>query len=225
MRVLLVEDEEGIAIPLRRALEREGHDVRHSPTGSEGVDIARSWLPEIVLLDVGLPDIPGTEVARQIRTFATTPIIMVTAMGETDDRVSGLDVGADDYVVKPFQVPELLARIRAVARRASTMKAAGTVLEMHDLVLDVDAGTAKKDGQALDLKDREFELLRLLMSRAGDVVRRDEITRALWGLSPTQAANSLDVHMSWLRSKLGDDAKEPRYIETVRGRGFRFIPS
>lgn len=223
MRVLLVEDEEAISTPLRRALEREGYEVRLSERGEEAINLARDWTPDLLLLDVGLPDVPGTEVAKRVRSFTSAPIIMVTAAGQIEDRVTGLEIGADDYIVKPFAVAELLARVRAATRRAAMPKPVGAVLQVGDVFLDVETATAKRGDEVLDLKEREFEILRLLLSRAGEIVRRDEIARAIWGLSPTQAANSLDVHMSWLRSKLGDDAKEPRYIETIRGRGFRFI--
>lgn len=197
--------------------------MRLSETGNGAVDLAKSWDPGMILLDIGLPDISGTEVATKIRAFSGAPILMVTAMGETENKIEGLELGADDYIVKPFVMDELLARLRAAARRAAMPKPSGSVLEYGDVRMDLEAEKVWVGGKQLDLKEREFEILRMLMSRAGTIVRRDEIARAIWDLSPAQAANSLDVHMSWLRSKLADNPKEPRYIETIRGKGFRFL--
>jgi DNA-binding response OmpR family regulator len=223
MRILLVEDDTALALTMRRALEREGYDVRHTEQGAVAIDMLQGWPADVILLDSGLPDVPGVEVARRIRMSSATPIIMVTAQSSTDSRVSALDGGADDYVVKPFAVPELLARVRAAARRAKMPQPSTPSISIGDISVDAENRVARLGEQTLELKDREFDLLWMLMSRAGEIVRRDEITHALWGASPSQAANSLHVHMSWLRSKLGDDPKAPRFIETVHGRGFRFI--
>lgn len=171
------------------------------------------------MLDVQLPDMNGRDIARGIRGFSMVPIIMVMARGEIEDRVTGLDAGATDYVVKPFAPAELLARIRAATRRSAPVTSA--TLNFRDLTLDLAALNAFKDGKQLDLSVKEFELLRALIQRAGAVVRRDELTRAIWGIGALEGSNTLDVHLSWVRKKLGDDWKQPSYIETIRGIGFR----
>jgi len=222
MRVLVVEDESTIARPLRRALEREGYAVSLCETGHSALRLARTWSPDVILLDLLLPDMDGRDVAREIRSRSQVPIIMVTARGEEADRVSGLELGADDYVVKPFSVPELIARMRAVSRRmGTTPEASDSVLIFKDLKLDLGAYRAFKDGAELELTNKEFELLRMLLMRPGALVRRDEVVRAIWNMSLSESGKTLDVHVSGLRKKLGDDARRPRYIETVRSVGFR----
>jgi len=222
MRVLVVEDESTIARPLRRALEREGYAVSLCETGHSALRLARTWEPDVILLDLLLPDMDGRDVARQIRSRSQVPIIMVTARAEEADRVSGLELGADDYVVKPFSVPELIARMRAVSRRAGgAPEASDTVLTFKDLRLDLSAYRAFKDGRELELTNREFELLRLMLMRPGALVRRDEVVRAIWNMSLGESGKTLDVHVSGLRKKLGDDVRRPSYIETVRSVGFR----
>jgi len=222
MRVLVVEDESTIARPLRRALEREGYVVSLCETGHSALRLARTWSPDVILLDLLLPDMDGRDVAREIRSRSQVPIIMVTARGEEADRVSGLELGADDYVVKPFSVPELIARMRAVSRRiGTTPEASDSVLTFKDLKLDLGAYRAFKDGAELELTNKEFELLRMLLMRPGALVRRDEVVRAIWNMSLSESGKTLDVHVSGLRKKLGDDARRPRYIETVRSVGFR----
>jgi len=224
VRILVIEDDQALARPMRKALEREGFEVRLSAEGGDGIDIARAWHPTIILLDVELPDTNGREVARQIRTFSAAPIIMVTGRGQTHEKVLGLDAGATDYVVKPFDIDELLARIRAATRPtdvASGTNLAGGRIEVADLVLVVADRRAYRDEADLGLTIKEFEILRLLALRPGTIIRRDEISRVVWGTSPSEGGNTIDVHMSWLRKKLGDDPASPRYIETVRGQGFR----
>src|SRR5438874_4760726 len=222
MRVLVVEDESTIARPLRRALEREGYAVSLCETGHSALRLARTWEPDVILLDLLLPDMDGRDVAREIRSHSQVPIIMVTARGEEADRVSGLELGADDYVVKPFSVPELIARMRAVSRRVGTTpESSDSVLTFKDLKLDLGAYRAFQDDHELELTNKEFELLRMLLMRPGALVRRDEVVRAIWNMSLSESGKTLDVHVSGLRKKLGDDARRPRYIETVRSVGFR----
>ncbi|MGZ4204713.1 MAG: response regulator transcription factor [Actinomycetota bacterium] len=224
MRVLVVEDESTIARPLRRALEREGYSVSLCETGHNALRLARTWSPDVILLDLLLPDMDGRDVAREIRTRSPVPIIMVTARGEEADRVAGLEIGADDYVVKPFSVPELIARMRAVARRTQqSPKPSATMLTFKDLRLDLSAYRAFKGDVELDLTNKEFELLRILLMRPGTLVRRDEVVRAVWNMSLAESGKTLDVHMSGLRRKLGDEARHPTYIETVRSVGFRLV--
>lgn len=228
MRILVIEDDETLARPLRKSLEREGYEVRLCFEGGDGVDVARTWHPSVILLDVELPDTNGREVAARIRTFSPVPIIMVTGRGHTREKIQGLDAGATDYVVKPFDIDELLARIRA-ATRPAVMPAnpaadpTATEFTLGDLRLDMPSRRAYRGEQDLGLTVKEFEILRVFALRPGEILRRDEISRAVWGTSPAEGGNTIDVHMSWLRKKLGDDPASPRYIETVRGRGFRFL--
>ena len=221
MRVLVVEDETTIARPLRRALEREGYDVSVCETGHGALKLARTWVPDLVLLDLLLPDMDGRDVARELRTTSQVPIIMVTARAEESDRVVGLEIGADDYVTKPFSVTELIARMRAVTRRSAVATVPGGALRFKDLRLDLDTYRAYQSEQELDLTHKEFELLRVLMLRPGAIVRREDLVRAVWNLLLAESGKTLDVHVSVLRKKLGDEARRPRYIETVRGVGFR----
>jgi DNA-binding response OmpR family regulator len=222
-RVLLIEDEESIATPLVGALEREGFDVEHAATGRAGLDAAERDEVDLVLLDLMLPDMDGRDVCREIRRSSAVPVIMLTARGLETDRVVGLELGADDYVVKPFSVAELAARIRAVLRRTTERAGpAKDVLAVGDVDLDRRTWSARRGGQPLELTRREFELLRLLLEHAGGVVTREKLMREVWDTGWMGATKTLDVHVSTLRRKLGDDPSAPRYIHTVRGVGFRF---
>lgn len=222
LRVLIVDDEEALARAVRHALEREGYQVAVCDTGASAEKLAASWRPDVILLDLGLPDADGRDVARRIRAEDGVPIIMVTGRGEEADRVVGLEIGADDYVVKPFSLAELVARVRAVARRATgALVTQASALTFRDLTMDTVTYRVRRGTGDVPLTQKEFEVLRLLMQRPGAVVRRDEIVRAVWNTTPAEAAKTLDVHMSSLRKKLDDDPKAPRYIETVHGVGFR----
>jgi DNA-binding response OmpR family regulator len=222
-RLLLIEDEESIATPLVGALEREGFEVEHAATGQAGLDAAARDPADLVLLDLMLPDMDGRDVCRALRSGSDVPVIMLTARGLETDRVVGLELGADDYVVKPFSVAELAARIRAVLRRGGDRaKPATEVLAVGDVELDRRTWTARKEGETLALARREFELLRLLLENAGEVVTRERLMREVWDTGWMGATKTLDVHVSTLRKKLGDDPGAPRYIHTVRGVGFRF---
>jgi two-component system, OmpR family, response regulator RegX3 len=222
-KILLIEDEESIAAPLVGALQREGFEVERAATGRDGLDAAERGPMDLILLDLMLPDMDGRDVVRTIRRESEVPIIMLTARGLETDRVVGLELGADDYVVKPFAVSELAARIRAVLRRAGDRErpAAGP-LRAAGVELDPKTWAAKKDGESLELTPREFELLRLLLAHAGEVVTRERLMREVWDTNWLGATKTLDVHVSGLRKKLGDDPASPRYIHTVRGVGFRF---
>jgi DNA-binding response OmpR family regulator len=222
-RVLLIEDEESIATPLVGALRREGFDVEHAATGRAGLDAATGDEVDLVLLDLMLPDMDGRDVCRELRRSSSVPVIMLTARGLETDRVVGLELGADDYVVKPFSVAELAARMRAVLRRTSERARPATdVLAVGDVELDRRTWSARRGGDALELTRREFELLRLLLEHAGEVVTREKLMREVWDTGWMGATKTLDVHVSTLRRKLGDDPSAPRYIHTVRGVGFRF---
>jgi two-component system response regulator RegX3 len=221
--ILIVEDEESIFEPLASALEREGYATAIAPTAEAALEAVRSEEPDLVLLDVMLPDGDGREILREIRSRSSTPVIMVSARGEETDMVVGLELGADDYVSKPFRAAELVARIRAVLRRVGEKQApSASALAVDDLHLDVDTRTVTKDGQPLDLTLKEFDLLHALMERAGRVASRQELMDEVWDPHWFGPTKTLDVHVSSLRKKLDDDPNEPRYIHTVRGVGFRF---
>jgi DNA-binding response OmpR family regulator len=214
MRLLVVEDEDSIAEPLVEGLRDEGFDVTRVATGHDalGADPV-----DLVLLDVRLPDIDGFAVCRELRARSDVPIIMVTAKGEEIDRVVGLELGADDYLVKPYGLRELIARIRAVSRRSSGHQEARRTIVAGDLEVDVPAHRATISGRELQLTAKEFDLLALLASEAGLVVDRQRILREVWDTTWYGSSKTVDVHVAALRKKLGD----PTLIETVRGIGLR----
>jgi DNA-binding response OmpR family regulator len=222
--VLIVEDEEAIAAPLTEALGREGFRTERAGTLADGLRIAQEQRPDLVLLDVMLPDGSGFELLRELRSDGRMPVIMLTARGDEADRVLGLELGADDYVVKPFSARELVARIRAVLRRASAVAAPAAADRVRIGAVEVDAAarTATLDGEPLELTRKEFDLLALLMGQAGSVVTRERLIDEVWDVNWFGSTKTLDVHVSGLRKKLGDDPSDPRYLHTVRGVGFRF---
>jgi two-component system, OmpR family, response regulator RegX3 len=223
-RALVIEDERSIAEPLADALRREGFDVQLAETAAEGLEALSLQAPDIVLLDVMLPDGDGREVLRQIRQASRIPIVMVSARGEEMDRILGLELGADDYVTKPFSGAELVARMRAVLRRsaAEPERETSAVLESGDVAMNLDTRSVTRAGEPVDLTVKEFELLRVLIERAGRLVKRDALVSEVWDPNWFGSTKTLDVHVSSLRKKLGDDPAKPRYIHTVRGVGFRF---
>ncbi|CAM3922664.1 response regulator transcription factor [Isoptericola cucumis] len=219
--VLLAEDDPAIAEPLARALTREGYDVIVQGTGQGAVDNAGN--ADIVVLDLGLPDMDGLDVAREIRgSGLTVPVLVLTARADEVDLVVGLDAGADDYVTKPFRLAELLARVRALLRRTHGDTGEDEELRAQDVRVDVSAHRAFQGERELHLTTKEFDLLKVLVANAGSVVVRDTLMRDVWGSDPVGSTKTLDMHVSWLRRKLGDDANAPRYVSTVRGLGFRF---
>ena len=221
--ILLIEDEEAISEPLAAALAREGFETLVAGTAAKGLELFAGRAPDLVLLDLMLPDGDGRDILRRIRETSRTPVVMLTARGEEMDRVLGLELGADDYVTKPFSAAELAARIRAVLRRAGeTAVSGGTVLEAGDVRVDLDTHAATRAGEPLELTVKEFELLRVLLEHAGKVVKRDDLVHEVWDPAWFGSTKTLDVHVSALRKKLGDDPAAPRYIHTVRGVGFRF---
>jgi two-component system, OmpR family, response regulator RegX3 len=221
--VLLIEDEESIAEPLQLALEREGFEVVWAAAAAAGLEAFRSQEPEVVILDVMLPDGDGRDVLREVRASSTVPVIMLTARGEEIDRVLGLELGADDYVTKPFSVAELVARLRAVLRRAAVpAPERDASLEVGNVSLSRETRMVSSAGEAIELTVKEFDLLAMLLENAGKVVRRADLMREVWDTSWLGSTKTLDVHVSSLRKKLGDDPGDPRYIHTVRGVGFRF---
>jgi DNA-binding response OmpR family regulator len=222
--ILLVEDERAITEPLAEALEREGFVPEVAGTAAEAMETARGSTPDLVLLDIGLPDGSGLDVCRELRRQTEVPIIMLTARGSEADRVAGLELGADDYIVKPFSAREVMARVRAVLRRASkTGDGDGSrTIVIGDLSLDPARHETRLAGEPLELSRKEFELLRVLMDEAGSVITREALLEDVWDMNWFGSTKTLDVHISGLRRKLGDDPKEPSYIHTVRGVGFRF---
>jgi two-component system, OmpR family, response regulator RegX3 len=224
--ILMVEDEESITVPLAEALDREGFDTKVANTVAEALEKAGRRMPDLVLLDVMLPDGSGYDVARILRERSNVPIIMLTARGEETDRVVGLELGADDYIVKPFSAREVAARIRAVLRRAGETKPARTprngAIEVGPVRVDRDRRAASVGGTEIDLTRKEFELLELLMREAGSVISRERLIDEVWDTNWFGSTKTLDVHVSSLRRKLGDDSQNPRFIHTVRGVGFRF---
>ncbi|WP_205696850.1 response regulator transcription factor [Conexibacter sp. SYSU D00693] len=226
-RILLVEDERSISEPFAKLLRREGFEAVVAETAADALDRARDAEPDLVLLDLALPDGDGRDVCRTIRAESDVPVIMVTARGTETDRVVGLELGADDYVVKPFSGAEVIARIRAVLRRtrahaSSAQAPPAAPLEVDGLRLDLAARHVVLDGAPLDLSRKEFDLLAELMRHAGRVVTREDLMSRVWDENWFGSTKTLDVHMGWLRRKLGDDASAPRFIHTVRGVGFRF---
>ena len=219
-RIVLVEDDPTISEPLTRALGREGYDVVWEGTGLGGV--AAAVTADLLILDLGLPDIDGVEVARRVRDQGlTVPILMLTARADEVDLVVGLDAGADDYVTKPFRLAELLARVRALLRRRGDGEGAGE-LAAGGVRVDTAGHRAFRDDKELQLSGKEFDLLQVLVAHAGSVVSREQLMREVWEADANAPSKTLDMHVSWLRRKLGDDAAKPRYITTVRGMGFRF---
>ncbi len=225
--ILLVEDDESIAEPLVFGLQAEGFRVLHASDGKEGLKLSRTEKPAVVLLDVLLPEIDGFTLCQTMRQESAVPILMLTARGEEMDRVMGLELGADDYIVKPFSFRELLARLRAVLRRRDLERGevsrADDRLAAGSIVLDRTARQVWRSGDPVELRQREFDLLHALMERAGKAVRRSELLRKVWGADWVGQPHTLDVHIRWLREKLEEDPSEPRYIQTIRGYGYRLI--
>lgn len=225
--ILLVEDDPLIAEPILRALEAAGNITTHASDGAEGLGMAIGCTPDLVILDIMLPKMTGWEVCEALRKHSSVPILMLTALGEETDRIHGLEIGADDYLTKPFSTKELLARINALLRRIQMDRGdhkEGKTLSCHRLSVDLDARKVHKDGIEISLRYKEFELLTLLMLKAGQVVSRAVIFDEVWGTEWLGDMRTLDVHIRWLREKLEDDPGTPRYIQTVRGVGYRFNP-
>ena len=229
--ILLVEDERSIVEPLAAALDREGFNTEKAGTVAEALAKAAEVDPDLVLLDLMLPDGSGYDVCRELRTRSAVPIVMLTARGDEADRIIGLELGADDYVVKPFSAREVAARIRAVLRRsdaarpaksAAAAEAEAEAIEIGDVRLDPARRVVTRAGGEVDLARKEFELLQYLMENAGRVVTRDRLLEEVWDMNWFGSTKTLDVHVSAVRKKLGDDPSAPRYLHTVRGVGFRF---
>ena len=218
-RVLLVEDDPDIAQTVATAMESDGHEVVQAASGSAALERARGGDIDLVLLDLGLPDLDGLEVCRRLRTAGCAmPILVLTGRADEIDTVLGLDAGADDYVAKPFRLAELLARVRAMLRRTGD----GRPSEVNGVRVDETSRRAWVGERELELTPKEFDLLALLLRQAGAVVTRERIMEEVWDEHWFGSTKTLDMHVSWLRRKLGDDPARPRFISTVRGVGFRF---
>ena len=216
-RILVVEDDEAIADVVRRALRQEGHDVRSAADGVEALTVADEFVPDLVVLDLGLPRLDGVEVCRRLRAESDVPILILTARSETEDRVEGLDSGADDYLVKPFELTELLARTRALMRRRPPRGSAS--LAVGDLRLNPDTREVARGERQIELTNREFELLEYLMRNQKLVISRERLLEEVWGYDPLSMTNTIDVFISNLRRKL-EEGGEERILHTKRGAGY-----
>lgn len=225
--VLIAEDEKNLLDTLKYNLEREGYKALTASDGEKALEIARSSRPNLVVLDVMLPKLSGLEICRILRKESDVPILMLTAKGEEIDRVVGLEMGADDYVVKPFSMRELMARVKSMLRRShlkaeQEIDASSKVTQSNNLSIDLNSHTAKLDGKPLDLKPREFDLMALLMSNKGIALTRNQILARIWGEGFIGDHRTVDVHMRWLREKIEKNPSDPKRIITIRGVGYRF---
>lgn len=227
MHVLVVDDEVPLTGVVGSYLEREGFTVSVAHSGPDAVDRARQDQPVLIVLDVMLPGFDGIEACRQIRQFSDAYIIMLTARDEEVDKILGLSIGADDYLVKPFSPRELIARVRAMLRRPRSTSASGAPAEVHalgPLAVDVEARTVELDGEPVELTRTEFDLLAAMMARPKAALTRRQLIDAVWGPGWYGDEHVVDVHVGHLRTKLGDEAGDPRFIRTVRGVGYGMGP-
>lgn len=221
--ILVVEDEEAYRKPLEYSLKREGYEVIGVADGDQALSVVKSNHIDLILLDLMLPGIPGTEVCRQVRESYDTPIIMVTAKDDVVDVVIGLELGADDYVTKPYRFRELLARITAVMRRTQDLPEVGNILEVGPVTMDVDRHEVRVHGELKELPLREFELLEYFLRNPERVLTRGQVMDRVWGENWFGDPKTLDVHVKRLRSKIEDDPHSPKIIVTVRGLGYRIM--
>ncbi|MFQ3662552.1 MAG: response regulator transcription factor [Chloroflexaceae bacterium] len=221
--ILLVEDDATLAETLRYNIEREGYGVLMASDGVQGLELARRERPDLVVLDIMLPRLDGFSVCRILRQESDVPIMMLTARQDEVDRIAGLELGADDYVSKPFSLGEMLARLRAIMRRSERQPRLGReVLEAGTLRVDTSSRRAWREGQELALPQKEFDLLTCLIRNHGIALSRDLLLERVWGLDFVGDSRTVDVHIRWLREKIEADPGRPRYIQTVRGVGYRF---
>lgn len=225
---MVVEDEKSFVEALKVGLDREGFDVKVAEDGLMALELFRTFKPDLILLDVMLPKISGLDVCKEIRTESKVPIIMVTAKGEEIDTVVGLEVGADDYVTKPYRLREVVARMRSLLRRSNWSDeteaiSEGRVITVSDIQIDIDKYEVKVRNEILDFPLKEFELLLLLLENAGRVLTRDVLIDRVWGFDYVGDTKTLDVHIKRLRSKVEKDPSKPMSIITVRGVGYKFV--
>lgn len=225
-KILLVEDEEGLVLTLTDRLESEGFEVSVAKDGEAGYEIAASTDFDLLILDVMLPKKNGFDVCRDLRALGKrTPVLMLTARGETIDKVLGLKLGADDYLTKPFEMMELLARVEALIRRTSPLKngARQTGYTFGDISIDFGKAEVLKNDKQVDLSAMEFKLLQYLVENEGQLHSRDELLDAVWGYDAMPTTRTVDVHIAWLRQKLETNPKRPQFIQTVHGMGYKFV--
>jgi DNA-binding response OmpR family regulator len=238
--ILVVDDEPSLRETLEYTLRREGFCVESAADGLQALDVARRWRPDLIVLDIMLPGMDGFQVCRILRSESTVPILLLSARGEEIDRVLGLELGADDYLTKPFAMRELVARVRAMLRRSQMVTPNGQAATIQEstggegsgptyvagsLTIDVPRRRVSLNGKAVALKPKEFDLLAYLAKHAGIVLSRDALLREVWGYDFPIDTRTVDVHVRWLRQKLEADPSNPALIETVRGYGYRFVPS
>ncbi len=223
-KVLIVEDDPAILRTLVDNLKFEKHDVLTAMDGESAYQIQHSQHPDLIILDLMLPRMSGLELCRKLRTEGVqVPILVLTARSEEADRVLGLDLGADDYVIKPFSVPELMARIRALLRRTFSAAEPPTALKFGQVEVDFRSYAARRRGKTVDMTRKEFDILRLLVARKGAVVTRDELLNEVWGFEAYPVTRTVDNHIASLRAKLEADPARPAYIQTVHGVGYKFV--
>jgi two-component system alkaline phosphatase synthesis response regulator PhoP len=225
-KILIVDDEEHIRELIKFNLEQNGYKTISADNGLDALNLAKKENPQLILLDVMLPGMDGYDVCKEIRrdnSISSTPIIMITAKGEEFDKVLGLELGADDYITKPFSIRELTARVKAILRR-TTMQREEDTFEFGNIRIDFQKPELLKNGEKIDLTLKEFELLKILIKNSGRVLRRDFLLGKIWGIEYVAEMRTVDVHIRHLRQKIEDDDMNPRFLETVRGMGYRFNP-
>jgi DNA-binding response OmpR family regulator len=224
-RILVVEDDPAILRGLSDNLKLESYEVATAVDGEAGYRMACEAPPDLIVLDLMLPKLSGYELCRKLRSDGvTTPIVMLTARGEEADRVLGLDLGADDYVTKPFSIRELLARVRAILRRTQPPAAQPDEVRFADVTVDFRSYEARREGERVEMTPKEYQLLRLLVARAGEVVTREELLNEVWGYDSYPNTRTVDNHVATLRAKLEPDKSRPRHVQTVHGVGYKFVP-
>jgi two-component system OmpR family response regulator len=230
-KILVVEDDKTMLEVLKYNLKKDGYDVVTATNGIQALDVARNAKPDLIILDIMLPELSGLDVCRTLRKELTVPILMLTAKGEEIDKVVGLEIGADDYVTKPFSMKELLARIRAIMRRTemfqqdavpSGEEPALRIINTGDIKIDVARHSVTLRGVSLDLSPKEFDLLTFLVSNSGRVFEREHLLNRIWGYDYIGDTRTVDVHVRWLRRKIEIDPSRPKHIVTVRGVGYKF---
>ena len=223
-RILVIEDEAAILRGLRDNLAAESYEVITAADGAEGYRLSQEGKPDLIILDLMLPKLSGYEICRKLRAESShVPILMLTARGDEADRILGLDIGADDYVSKPFSVRELLARVRALLRRSDPHSAGVEQLTFSDVVVNFPQFEARKRGQPVEMTPKEFGVLQYLAARTGKVVRREELLEEVWGYENYPTTRTVDNHIASLRAKLEDDPAAPRHLLTVHGVGYKFV--
>jgi two-component system alkaline phosphatase synthesis response regulator PhoP len=223
-KILIIEDEPDMVLGLKDNFEFEGYEVVTASDGASGLERARTLKPDLVILDIMLPRLSGLEVCKTLRGEGfEAPIVMLTARGQEIDKVVGLELGADDYVTKPFSIREVLARVRAILRRTDGSRKRLARYRFADVELDFETYAATKGGALLELSPREFDLLRYLIERKGETVTRDRLLEDVWGYESYPSTRTVDTHIAKLRAKIGDSGSEPKFILTIHGAGYKFV--